>query len=356
MLRYDMLAKPHMPSDTLFVRDRQRPMTNRAGMGTAVTDPLQAFVPLPFHHVLFPYGFPVQIKSNEPAVLRLAEQSWGRFQQRFRETPIEVRFLVSEHVVRRRPLVPAFRAQANLLTMVADAHNFACCDLAAGFGFACLTKGTVVNRAYVRYHFLEAMVYTLLDSRHLVAVHAACVMKDGHGVLLVGDSGAGKSSLAYACMRRGWTYVSDDASSLLRRRTGRVVVGNPQTFRFRPTASILFPELQGQIKVRNGKPTVEIRTENLRNSKIANECTVDYVIFLNRLEYDVSTPSLAPIPRDESLRRLCQENVWPIELSLHQERLEAIERLLDAQLFQLTYKAFGPAIDLLEQLVPGGKS
>jgi hypothetical protein len=144
---------------------------------------------------------------------------------------------------------------------------------------------------------------------------------------------------------------------LPRRRTGRVVVGNPQTIRFRPTASVLFPELQGQIKVRNGKPTVEIRTETLRNSRIANECTVDYVIFLNRLEYDVPTPSLAPVTRDESLRRLCQEeNVWPIELSLHQERLEAIERLLDAQLFQLTYKAFDPAIDLLEQLVPGGKS
>jgi HPr Serine kinase C-terminal domain len=356
MLRYDMFAKPHMPSDRLIVRNRQWPMTNRAGTGTAVTDPLQSFVPLPFHHVLFPYGFPVQIKSNEPTVLRLAEQSWGTFQQRFRDTPIEVRFLVSEHLVRRRPLAPAFRAQANLLTMVADAHNFACCDLAAGFGFASLTKGTVMNRAYVRYHFLEAIVYTLLDARHLVAVHAACVIKDGHGVLLVGDSGAGKSSLAYACMRRGWTYVSDDASSLLRRRTGRVVVGNPQTFRFRPTASILFPELQGQIKVRNGKPTVEIRTEDLRHSKIANECTVDYVIFLNRLEQDVPTPSLVPIPRDESLRRLCQENVWPIELSLHQERLDAIERLLDAQLFQLTYKAFDPAIDVLEKLVPRGKS
>jgi hypothetical protein len=331
-------------------------MTNRAAMGTAVPDPLQAFLPLPFHHVLFPYGFAVQIKSNEPAVLRLAEQSWGSYQQRFRETPIEIRFLVSEYLVRRRPLAPAFRAQANLLTMVADAHNFACCDLAAGFGFACLSKGTVLNRAYVRYHFLEAMVYTLLNTRHLVAVHAACVIKNGHGVLLVGDSGAGKSSLAYACMRRGWTYVSDDASSLLRRRTGRVVVGNPQTFRFRPTAFSLFPELQGQTKVRNGKPTVEIRTENLRHSKIANECIVDYVIFLNRLEDDVITPTLTPAPRDESLRRLCQENVWPTELSLHQERLEAIERLLDAQLFQLTYKAFDPAVDVLEELIPGGKS
>ena len=352
MLLYVMSATSQVPSNAQLARYRQGFMIKHDRMDTAVSDPLRAFLPLPFRHVLYPYGFPVQIKSNEENVLRLAEQSWGTFEQRFRDAPIEVRILVSDSLMKRRPAPPVFRAQANLLTMVADAHNFACCDLAAGFGFACIARGT--NKDYVRYHFLEALVYTLLDTRHLVAVHAACVAKDGHGVLLVGNSGAGKSSLAYACMRRGWTYVSDDASSLLRRKTGRVIVGNPQTFRFRPTAAILFPELQGPMKVRNGKPTVEVKTENLRHSNIANECTVDYVIFLNRLEDDVDAPSLAPVPRDEALRRLCQENVWPIELSVQQERLDAIERLLDAKLFQLTYKAFDPAIELLEQVLGRG--
>jgi hypothetical protein len=325
-------------------------------LGFEIPDPLQARVSLPFQHVLFPFGFPVQIKSNEPAVVRLAEQSWGRFEQRFRNAPIEVRFLVSDFQARRRSQPPIFRAQANLLTIVADAHNYACCDLSAGFGFACVTSGAVSKRDYVRNHFLEAMVYTLLDNQHIISLHAACVARDGHGVLFVGPSGAGKSSLAYACMRRGWTYVSDDASRLVRRRTGRVVVGNPQSFRFRPTASILFPELRGQIKLRNGKPTVEITTEHLRCGKTATECRINYVIFLNRLENDVDPVRLAGVTRDESFRRLFQENVWPSELSTHEERLIAIERLLDAQAFELTYKAFDPAIDLLEQVLRGGKA
>ena len=320
------------------------------------TDPLRAYVPLPFHHVLFPYGFPLQIKTNNLAVIRLAEQSWGGFQRRYHDTPIELRILVSEVTSRRQPPVPIFRAQANLLTMVADANNFAACDLSSGIGFACLTRGTVTHQIYVRYHFLDAMVYTLLDTQHLVAVHAACVVKDGHGVLFVGPSGAGKSSLAYACMRRGWTYVSDDASSLLHRRPGRVVVGNPQTFRFRPTASVLFPEFQGQPRLRNGKPTVEMKTEQLSTNKTATECTVDYVVFLNRLEIDDEPPSLLPVARDESLRRLFQENVWPSELPIHEERLQTVERLLTAELLELTYKAFDPAIDLLEQIIRGGKS
>lgn len=323
--------------------------------GDAIADPLRSYVELPFHYVLYPYGFPVQIKTNDTAVIRLFEESWGLFRMRHSDTPIEVRILVSEFPARRRVASPVFRAQANLLTMVADAHNFASCDLSSGFGFAWLTRGTVMNREYIRYHFLESMVHVLLDTRHLVGVHAACLEKEGHGILFVGRSGAGKSSLAYACMRRGWTYISDDASCLLRRRKGRVVVGNPGGFRFRPSASTLFPELQGHTKLRNGKPTVEIRTEHLLEVKTSTECVVDYVVFLDRLEHEPEPVRLAPVGREESLRRLYQQNVWPPELPHQEERLEAIERLLTAQLLELTYRAFDPAIDLLEEVIRRGK-
>ena len=321
-----------------------------------LSDPLRASVPLPFHHVLFPYGFPLQVKANDQSVLRLAEQSWGGFPERYRDTPIELRVVISDVTSRRRAPVPMFRAQANLLTIVADSHNHAACDLATGVGFACLTRGTVAHRTFARYHFLDAMVYSMLDTQHLLAIHAACVAKDGHGVLLVGASGAGKSSLAYACMRRGWTYISDDASSLLRRRTGRVVVGNPQTIRFRPTASELFPELRGEAKLRNGKPTVEIKTESFPHNKTATECTVSHVVFLNRQACDGEAPALSPVSRDESFRRLFQEKVWPPELPIHQERLQAVERLLTAELLELTYKSLDPAVDLLERVAVGGKA
>jgi hypothetical protein len=318
--------------------------------GITVADPLRATLPLPYQHVLFPFGFPVQIKSNDSMLIRWAERSWGRFQQRFRDTPIEVRFLVFDFVARRRPPVPVFRAQSSLLTLVADAHNFACCDLNGGFGFACLTKGTVANHDYVRYYFLESMVCCLLDNLHLVALRAACVVNNGCGFLFVGHSGAGKSTLAYACTRRGWTYLSDDASSVVRRRAGRIVVGNPNTFRFRPDVSSLFPELQGQVKLRNGKPTVEIATDHLQRGKLAWETTIDHIVFLDRRNEDVSAPQLTRIRKEEALRRLCCENYWPPELPSQQERIEAIERLLQAETFQLTYKAFDPAIDLLEKI------
>lgn len=319
------------------------------------SDPLHASTALPFDHMLFPFGFTTKIKSNEPAVIRAAEESWAKFPPRFHEAPIELRFLVSDLPTKQLPGSPTFRAQSNLLTIVADAHNFACCDLAAGFGFACVTKTTALTTDYLRYHFLDAMLYTLLDARHLVAVHAACLAKNGSGVLFAGDSGAGKSSLAYACARRGWTYVSDDATWLVRRETGLLVVGNPETFRFRPTISVLFPELQGPIRVRNGKPTLEIKAEYLSGITASIECTIDYVVFLNRQEEAIDQANLSPMSREESLRRLLEQNAWPSELRIQGERQRAIERFEKAQLFELTYSELNPAIDLLEQVLRRGK-
>jgi hypothetical protein len=325
--------------------------TSRSGTKEPPADPLKAHLELPYHHVLFPYGFPAHIRSNDASIIRAAELSWAPFAHRYPASPIELRFLVSEVPTRRRPPRPVFRAQANLLAVVADQHNFGCCDLLGGSAFACLSKAAVTNRDYMRYHFLEAMVYILLDTQHVVTVHAACVSKNGRGVLVVGDSGAGKSSFAYAAAaRRGWTYVSDDASCVLRRRSGRTVLGNPRTFRFRPTASTLFPELKGSVKLRNGKPTVEIRTETLPFIKTADRCTVDYIICLDRREEPIDGPQLDGMSKEEMLPKLLQ-NFWPSELPIHEERFEAIERLLEAERYQLTYREFDPALDALERLI-----
>ena len=41
-------------------------------------------------------------------------------------------------------------------------------------------------------------------------LHATCVARAGHGVLLVGPSGAGKSDLALRLLDRGFDLVADD--------------------------------------------------------------------------------------------------------------------------------------------------
>ena len=120
------------------------------------------------------------------------------------------------------------------------------------------------------------------DGRRPRRAHAACVARDGRGVLLCGDSGAGKTSLAYHLARNGWTYVSDNECWIVRER-GTLVAGNPARLRFRDSAVELFPELRG-IAPRlhaNGKMSVETAAGAL-GIATAEQCCATRVVFLRR--------------------------------------------------------------------------
>ena len=320
-------------------------------------DPLLALIPLSYSGEFYPYGFPAKVVSNSPLVLEAAQESWGGYRKRFGPGAMEVRCLVGEGTDGRVPPPPVVRAQGNLLISVADRDNFACCDLLKGFASAWVTRAVVEAREYFLYHVLEAMMYTLLDQLFVVAVHAACVTRNGHGVLLAGDSGAGKSSLAYACARRGWVYSSDDSSMIVRRERGRTVLGNPRLFRFRRTAGELFPEFRGMKESHrgNGKPTIEVRTEALPAIRTALESRVDYVVFLNRRDVCNGHAQIYPVSKEEAMGRLFFDP-WPADLPARQERRAAVERLASAPACELRYRELDQAVDILEQLVVGGLS
>src|SRR5471032_1651600 len=61
-----------------------------------------------------------------------------------------------------------------------------------------------------------------------VMVHASCVELRGAGVLLLGDSGTGKSDLALRLIHEGWSLVADDRT-VLSLKQGRIVAAAPTT-------------------------------------------------------------------------------------------------------------------------------
>ena len=66
---------------------------------------------------------------------------------------------------------------------------------------------------HTRYELIEFAVYTLAARvRQLVSLHAACVGRDGRGLLLMGASGAGKSTVALQCLLQGLEFVSEDST------------------------------------------------------------------------------------------------------------------------------------------------
>ena len=327
---------------------------NCLALEPVINDPLLTRLPLNHQAVFYPYGFPVKLQSNSPIPIAAAEVSWSTYRRKFDTQPLDVRMLISESESPAYTEPPTFRAQGHLLSIVADAENFACLDLNEGLSFGWATKATAQKTEYFRQCLLDVMMYPLLEVRHLVTLHAACLMFKGKGMLFAGDSGAGKSSMAYACARRGWTYVSDDASAFLRTANTPLIIGHPQKFRFREPVGELFPEFRGlKSTIRAyGKPTIEIKTQSLDNLKTADESPVDSVVFLNRRDHEPGPPALLRVSEETAWKRL-SFSVWAIELPAFEQRLRALERLLEAPIYELRYNELNPAIDLLERLAEG---
>jgi hypothetical protein len=173
-------------------------------------------------------------------VIQAAEEGWGAFEQMFDGNPVRVCLGVTEgdsespagvsHPCERtfdvdccRPgELHAVRFRPGLCVWVGDAEH------GGGSPVAALPVSTAGGA-------------TLAQQRAFAPLHGALVMRNGTGVMLCGDSCAGKSTLAYGCARAGWTYVSDDGTFLVRGRDDRYAIGDPHGIRFRTDAPACFP-------------------------------------------------------------------------------------------------------------------
>lgn len=323
-----------------------------------IFDPLLYATSLPLSRTLFPLGFPATISTNCRHIVAAAETLAGqggspRGNRKPLPRAVELRLAVTESAAGAAPPPAALpRGQGHLLSFVHDAQNFAVCDLRAGFAFGWLTQAVAHDLPRVRYHFVEPIVMLMLQSWYFSVVHAACVSLDGRGVLLCGDSEAGKSTLAYGCAKRGWTYVCDDASHLLRDAEHRTIAGMCHQIRFRPSAAELFPELAAftPFERPNGKPALELDAKAL-NIATSPEAHIDCLVFLKRDPH--AREKMARFDKSEALERF--EAVHCVgEESLRREQRDALRRLLTAPVYEMTYQDLDDAERRLRSLLETG--
>ena len=281
-------------------------------------------------------------------MIEAAAAEWSVWRQAFGVPAVTLRIEVSESGDALPP-PSEFYAHRHLFAYVADSKNLALGDTRARTASAWLTSRAAEDTAYLRYHFLDGVAYHLIESSYLTPIHAACVARSGRGVLLCGDSGSGKSSLAYACARRGWTYVTDDASYLVRGNLHqRLVIGNAHRIRLRPDIAHWFPELAAYPPAMrgNGKMSIEIWTRELFNITAIPSATADRVVFLRR--NPAASARLSPM--DEAEARAWCERVfywWDPEVAAEQQA--GLIALLEGSCVEtLEYSDLDAAVDALE--------
>ena len=311
-------------------------------------DALLCDMDLSLREVFYPLGYSVEIFTNNPDVLLAAHASFGHVRVPRQRSNLQVRIGVSDREGAVCPPEPTRREYNHLYSLVADVENQSLLDLKTGANFTWLTQAAAKTQLYLRSNFLEKVVYLLLGASVVTDIHAACVSTSGKGILLCGNSGAGKSTLAYACAREGWSYTSDDTSYLINDLETPRVIGHCHRARFRPSAKLLFPELDGRAVTprMEGKPSIEVPTAELSLQRTAAEADVRAVVYLNR--NPAAAGKLAQLPRGTATQRMRGELYSAGEIrAKHEKNLEVF---LDTPAFELQYCSLEEGIRLLEFL------
>jgi len=319
----------------------------------SVFDPLMVRAELPLrskHHLL---GFGLELETNSSLVVEAAAQSWPAAAELFADPPIRLSIGVKSEDLAAPTPPPVFRSRGHLLSIVSGPEDSMVCDFRCGFGFGWLRGATAADPAFFRYHFLEAAALSMLEQRSLASVHGAAVAHSGKGILLCGESFAGKSTLAYACARAGWTLVSDDATYFVRSRTDLFAVGHSHVLRFRPDAPLLFPELAGRsVATRpNGKPGIEVFTKDLNGIQTAPGAAIHHVVFLDRSGRGPAR--LGRYSPGEKFTTLTSAYLYGQD-DVRAEQMRTYERLAQRPTWRLTYSNLDEAVARLDALVADG--
>ena len=303
---------------------------------------------LPLCQTFYPLGFAVEIITNDTEVLRAADESFGHRRLRHGSAGLQIRIGVAGSRGMQCPPEPIRREYNHLYSLVANTENQALLDLRTYTNFVWLNRSALNNRLYLRHNFLEKVVYLLLGASVVTDLHAGCVSKNGKGILLCGGSGAGKTTLSYACARAGWTYTSDDTSYLINRYSLPRVIGHAHRVRFRAAAKDLFPELEPrEITPRmEGKASIEVPVSELPRIDAATDVGVSSIVYLNR--YSGAKAALIALPERTATERMCKELYSAGEIRTKHERV--LEKLANIPTFELQYCELDEAVEKLRLL------
>lgn len=293
---------------------------------TPARDPLQFSMLAELAEHFAPLGANLRLETNNEDIVSACRTSFGRYgvpAPSSSGAPILLRLLVDSSFNEAPPWPdPVFRGQGDIFYICVGCQNTAVANLGKGCAIGFISPAMARDQVFVRNIFIECLVLTMLTSgkagRYTYA-HASAVAKGDRGLIFSGPSQAGKTTLAFACARRGFQIVSDDVVYLFEEGDGVTVWGKPWHLRFLEDCARFFPELkQKAARLRfDGKNCVEVDVEELMPGTARPRCKAEAIFFLERASGPAGYYALES---QEAIRLLSRDLVFdqPEVLERHQ--------------------------------------
>ena len=302
--------------------------------------------------------------TNDLRLLAAADQAFGRYALPSRRSePLSFHLFVDDaerypalgHVPGTwstgAPIAPIMRTRGHLVYVTLGEGNTVVADLTHGAAFGFVTDALADEQAMVRYYLLQGIALSMLQACHgYLGLHAACVRKEGMTLIINGDAGAGKSTTAYACVRRGYQLVSEDGLCVQVESDSLRVWGMPWMLHLLPDSARFFPELAGETPVMqlNGEWKLAVDVQSRWPRSALTDAEPGLVVFLDRTA-ELAEPEIARVPLHEALGAFGL--VWPWQVGWTDALADGLVRLLEGRAFRV--RVGGPpdaVVDALDTL------
>lgn len=166
---------------------------------------------------------------------------------------------------RGAPPSPTFSSGGGIISATIDASNYAAVAPAARSALVAASSAMLARPNDLRCELLEFAVFTLVArDQPVLPLHAACVGVRDRAVLLLGESGAGKSTATLHCMLAGVGVLAEDVVFVEPRRL--TVTGVPNYMHLRiETPRLIAGEAARRIR---RAPVVERRNSGVRKYEV----------------------------------------------------------------------------------------
>ena len=282
-----------------------------------IVDPFGERIPSPYRERLHIMGGLFEFESNSPELLRLVRWAYADLPRHRVASPVprfRVRLILASEtaaapVATEAPTLRLYSG-AGLLAASPGTSTFVTLSPTANTALLVVARDMLPFNYHIRYELIEFAVFTLASrAQGLAPLHAACVGRRGRGVLIAGDTGAGKSTLTLHCMLNGFDFVSEDSVFVHPETLRATGVGNflhvrDDSLRFlsrrQDVAAIRKSPV---IRRRSGVEKFEVDTRNGRYRIASSPLELAAVVFASA-KSSGTLARLAPLRRADLLARL----------------------------------------------------
>jgi hypothetical protein len=281
-------------------------------------------------------GAACRINTNCESLLKAARESFLRLEVPPDALDFSVRFWVDDKTPSRPPWPkPYVRGLDHLVFAGFDAESSLLVDLHSRHAIGRFSASMGADIPYWRTVVFPILLSILAGSIGLVELHASCVAKDHRGLVLIGPSCSGKSTLALALAQSGFRLLSDDRTFCSIKQGRLRAYGLPRPLKLRREAALWFEEFRGlePTDLQNGEHVFHCEPARPLG-QYRDGCEPQLLVFLRRQQRPAFC--LTPITRDEVRSRIEMDLIAETSDAM-QRQAETIDRLMELPFRQLSY-------------------